>query len=355
MTNMPPFNRPEDEANNNGQPQQPRFPGLPQPPQRPQYGQQNPQAPQQPQGGQPQYGQQPQSAPQQPGQGGGYYQPQQPQQVQHQQQNPGYGVPQSGQQNPQGGYYQQPQQPGQYQGQPYGFNSPQPPKKKNGLLIGGLIAAGVFVIVLVLIIASLFGGAKNRDTAPGSSTAPSQSSAPGNGGSDSGTDTASKLVYPFSKGIGADNIPRLAFSGAADPNWKVTSTSPTGSITYSNSSNQCSVFLYQTYIDDVKPTTNNDDTTTEEMIASVTKTFTKDEVHSGAVDGTLELNDGSGAVATKEMSYAAADGGYNVIAVRGFTEGKTGFLIKLNCADENTAKSTWKSVKDKVTLTVSKY
>lgn len=336
MTNTPPFNRPEDEANNNGQPQQPRFPGLPQPPQRPQYGQQGPQ---QPQG-------QPQSAPQQPGQGGGYYQ--QPQQ------NPGYGVPQPGQPNPQAGYYQQPQQ-GQYPGQPYGFNSPQPPKKKNGLLIGGLIGAGVFVIILVLIIASLFGGAKNRDTAPGSSTAPSQSSAPNDGGSDSGTNTASKLVYPFSKGIGSGSIPRLAFSGASDPNWKVTSTSPTGSITYANSSNQCSVFLYQTYIDDVKPTTNNDDTTTEEMIASVTKTFTKDEVHSSAVDGTLELNDGSGAVATKEMSYAAADGGYNVISVRGFTDGKTGVLVKLNCADESTAKSTWKSVKDKVTLTVSSY
>ncbi|MFI5767739.1 hypothetical protein ACIA74_04175 [Streptomyces sp. NPDC051658] len=141
------------------------------------YGGQPPQGQPGPYGGQPPqgqpgpYGQQPQGQPgpygQQPGPYGG-----QPPQGQ-----PGYGYPQQApqgvppQQQPQPGYgYPQAQQPGPYGQQPptppYGGQPPFPPaepKKKTGLIIGGVVVALAVIAGGVYFLTS--GGASNSDVA----------------------------------------------------------------------------------------------------------------------------------------------------------------------------------------------
>ncbi|MEU9317058.1 hypothetical protein [Streptomyces sp. NPDC048295] len=143
------------------------------------YGGQPPQGQPGPYGGQPPqgqpgpYGQQPQGQPgpygQQPGPYGG-----QPPQGQ-----PGYGYPQQApqgvppQQQPQPGYgYPQAQQPGPYGQQPptppYGGQAaygmpPEAPKKKTGLIIGGVVVALAVIAGGVYFLTS--GGASNSDVA----------------------------------------------------------------------------------------------------------------------------------------------------------------------------------------------
>ncbi|MFJ2791695.1 hypothetical protein ACIPDW_13655 [Streptomyces sp. NPDC087290] len=118
---------------------------------------------QQPQGQPGPYGQQPGPYGQQPPQGQpGYGYPQQaPQGVPPQQQpQPGYGYPQAQQPGP---YGQQPPTP-PYGGQPpYGAMPPAEPKKKTGLIIGGVIVALAVIGGGVYLLTS--GGASNSDVA----------------------------------------------------------------------------------------------------------------------------------------------------------------------------------------------
>ncbi|MGW2086015.1 hypothetical protein [Streptomyces sp. NPDC001880] len=134
------------------------------------YGGQPPQGQPGPYGGQPPqgqpgpYGQQPGPYPGQPPQGQpGYGYPQQaPQGVPPQQPQPGYGYPQAQQPGP---YGQQPPTPPYGGQQPYGTMPmpPAEPKKKTGLIIGGVVVALAVIGGGVYFLTS--GGASNSDVA----------------------------------------------------------------------------------------------------------------------------------------------------------------------------------------------
>ncbi|WP_329202715.1 hypothetical protein [Streptomyces sp. NBC_01435] len=118
---------------------------------------------QQPQGQPGPYGQQPGPYGQQPPQGQpGYGYPQQaPQGVPPQQQpQPGYGYPQAQQPGP---YGQQPPTPPYGSQPPYGAMPPAEPKKKTGLIIGGVVVALAVIGGGVYFLTS--GGASNSDVA----------------------------------------------------------------------------------------------------------------------------------------------------------------------------------------------
>ncbi|MEU6012636.1 hypothetical protein ABZ826_00835 [Streptomyces sp. NPDC047515] len=132
------------------------------------YGGQPPQGQPGPYGGQPPqgqpgpYGQQPGPYGGQPPQGQpGYGYPQQaPQGVPPQQPQPGYGYPQGQQPGP---YGQQPPTP-PYGGQPAYGTPPEAPKKKTGLIIGGVVVALAVIAGGVYLLTS-GGGASNSDVA----------------------------------------------------------------------------------------------------------------------------------------------------------------------------------------------
>jgi len=310
MTNTPPNN--PDDLNGNDAIKRPFEPLPP----RPQSFAQ-PQQPEQPQ--QPAAQQQPQ------------YYPQQPQQV-HQ----GYQQPQQ-----QYGHPQQPQQP--YNG----FGGMPPKKPVNKGLIGGLIAGGAFVLILIIVAAFVFiSGLSNSDeegtTRPSASSSASSEPEP--------SEPATEATYGFEKSIGADEEPRLLFTPGTE--WEITSQEPEGSITYTNNTNQCDIFLYQTYISDVAKTAGDDEATTLEMVYTLTGgTISKNIISNESIDSTINLI-ANGSVETKQLDYPSEDGGYTRVSVRGFADSDTGFLVSLNCTDQATLDSTWEDVVSGTTVSI---